>query len=217
MTDSKMKILINDYKFKFLPEFYNDESYVITLPLLEEREEEKSREVEELALAVERIREVFSALFPSGKPDALVSEAVRYTISCGGDGELDDGDEATLEALGEMLETPIINAMVKMQYELKYSRPFESVSFSLPSENDGETVSKSVKVTRERTVSLMGEKECDIEYLLRWRVAGICPQETAMVSFDSECVLFIENDCRCHAVFADREAMEKGKAALGLV
>ena len=215
MTENRIETLIYDRKFEFLPSFYNKE-LAVTVPLLPPCEEGKVREVEEWELAVEKIRAVFSVLFPKGKPDALVSESVRYTIACGGDGgESSDDDEAAIEALGEMLETPIVNAMVKMQYELKYSRPFKSVSYSLPSGDSEASFSRSVKVSRERTVSSVGDAECDIEFLLRWQVAGICPRSVGIVSFDYDCALTVEDDRLCHVVFAHREAKERGMASLG--
>ena len=181
------------------------------MPITSESEEGKERDVEEMIAALEKVKAVYGILFPSGKPDALVSESTKVTFLCGGDdGDVGEDDEAVIEALGEMLETPIVNAMVKMRFIKEYEHPFETEVIQIPDAGEG---SRSVKLDRERTVAWVGDKPCDPDPLFRWLIAGVCPKKVGLVSLDSECILVVQEE-RCHIVFADRGAMEKGKAAL---
>ena len=203
-------MLINDCNFEVFSKNYSSDC-VITLSITSESEEGKERDVEEMIAALEKVKAVYGILFPSGKPDALVSESTKVTFLCGGDdGDVGEDDEAVIEALGEMLETPIVNAMVKMRFIKEYEHPFETEVIQIPDAGEG---SRSVKLDRERTVAWVGDKPCDPDPLFRWLIAGVCPKKVGLVSLDSECILVVQEE-RCHIVFADRGAMEKGKAAL---
>ena len=204
-----IKTSINDYKFEVFSNNYNNDS-VITLPIMSEIDEGEERDVEEMVTALEKVWGIYRKLFPSGKPDALVSESTKVTITCGGDEEINENDESLIKALGEMLETPIMNAMVKMRFMKEYEHPFETETVQIPDSCEG---SRSVKLDRERSIAWVGDKPCDPDPLFRWLIAGVCPKKVGLVSLDSECVMVVDGE-RCHVVFADHGAMEKGKAVL---
>lgn len=210
MAKRMIKTLINDRKFECFQSSEVDN--VLSVRLLSTLDGEAERTVEEMEKALEKAKAVYSVLFPKGKPDALVSESEKISFLCGGDQEPTEEDEALIEALGEMLETPIMNAMVKMRFMKEYEHPFETETVQIPDSCEG---SRSVKLDRERAISWVGDKPCDPDQLFRWLIAGVCPKKVGLVSLDFDCVLVVDGE-RCHIVFADREAMEKGKAVLGI-
>ena len=208
MTERTIKTLINDQKFECFQSSEADN--VLSVRLLSTLDGEAERTVEEMEKALEKVKAVYSVLFPNGKPDGLVSESSKITILCGDDSEISEDDEELIEALGDMLETPVMNAMVKMQFIRDYEMPFKTEIIQIP---DGGAESRSVKIDRERAVAWVGDRSCEPEPLFRWLIAGVCPKKMGLISLDSQCVMVVDRE-RCHLVFADREAMEKGKAAL---
>ena len=208
MAKRMIKTLINDRKFECFQSSEVDN--VLSVRLLSTLDGEAERTVEEMEKALEKVKAVYSVLFPKGKPDALVSESTKVTITCGGDEEINENDESLIKALGEMLETPIMNAMVKMRFMKEYEHPFETETVQIPDSCEG---SRSVKLDRERSIAWVGDKTCDPDPLFRWLIAGVCPKKVGLVSLDFDCVLVVDGE-RCHIVFADHGAMEKGQAVL---
>ena len=207
MTNSKIEMLINDRKFECFQSSEADN--VLSVRLLSTLDGEAERTVEEMEKALEKVKAVYSVLFPKGKPDALVSESEKISFLCGGDQEPTEEDEALIETLGEMLETPMMNAIVKMQFMKAYEMPFEVDVIQLP---DGGASSRSFKIERERSVALVGDKPCEADMLFRWLIADVCPKKVGLVSFDFNCVMTVDEGY-CYLVFADSEAMEAGRDA----